>query len=226
MCSSDLGETVWTTQPLPDEPTSYCSPILFWHVGRRVIANNSASHGFGVDADTGRLLWTVPLENRFGTNVATPVYGDGRIYYVTPYGELGRQYRLRAEADGIAAEHVWTSPLETVTGSSVLVGDVLYGSYYQRPKSWLAVDWRTGATKHEWTEFTTGAAIWADGRLYVLDESGEVGLVEPTADGLDVVGRFRLFERRERDAWAHPVLCNKRLYLRYHDTLWCYDVSL
>jgi outer membrane protein assembly factor BamB len=219
------GKTVWATPPPSDDPTSHSSPILLRLGGRRVIANSSAAHGFGVDADTGRLLWTVPQKNRFGTNVSTPVYGDGRIYYVTPYAELGRQYRLRADAEGIAAEHVWTCPLETVTGGSVLVGDVLYSSFYRNPKSWLAVDWRTGATKHELTEFTSGAAIWADGRLYVLDESGAVGLIEPAADGLDVVGRFRLFERRERDAWTHPVLCDGRLYLRYHDTLWCYDVS-
>jgi hypothetical protein len=24
--------------------------------------------------------------------------------------------------------------------------------------------------------------------------------------------------------WAHPVLLDGRLYLRHHDTMWCYDV--
>ena len=46
------GRTVWTTDPL-DDIASYCSPILFRHMGRRVIANCSSGHGFGVDADTG-----------------------------------------------------------------------------------------------------------------------------------------------------------------------------
>jgi len=26
-------------------------------------------------------------------------------------------------------------------------------------------------------------------------------------------------------AWAYPVVANGRLYLRDHDTLWCYDVK-
>ena len=28
-----------------------------------------------------------------------------------------------------------------------------------------------------------------------------------------------------RDVWTHPVLHDGRLYLRYHDTLFCYDVK-
>ena len=29
---------------------------------------------------------------------------------------------------------------------------------------------------------------------------------------------------RAKNVWAHPVLCQGRLFLRYHDTLYCYDV--
>ena len=113
------SQTVWTTEPLGDDRTSHCSPILFRHAGRRLITNCSSAHGFGVDADTGGLLWTVPLNNPYGTNVSTPVYGDGRVFYVTPYAELGRAYQLAAAGQGMAAEHLWTSPLDTVTGGAV-----------------------------------------------------------------------------------------------------------
>ncbi len=219
------GQTVWTTEPLGEDDTSHCSPILFRYAGRRVIANCSAAHGFGVDADSGKLLWTIPLKNPYGVNTATPVYGSGIVFYVTPYGELGRAYRLNAKGKGIAAEHLWTSPLDTVTGGAVLVDGTLFAAGYKNSKWWFGVDWQTGKTKYELTELTTGAAIYADGRLYCLDESGTVALLKPGSDGLDVVGRFRLVPRRVRDAWAHPVLHDGRLYLRYHETLWCYDVK-
>ena len=219
------GQTVWTTEPLGENRTSHCSPILFRYAGRRVITNCSSAHGFGVDADTGKLLWTVPLRNPHGVNVATPVYGSGRVFYVTPYAELGRLYRLIADGQGIAAEHLWTSPLDTVTGGAVLVDGTLFAAGYKKSKWWFGVDWQTGQTKYELTDLTTGAAIYADGRLYCLDESGTVALLKPGSESLDVVGRFRLVQRRVRDAWAHPVLHDGRLYLRYHDTLWCYDVK-
>jgi outer membrane protein assembly factor BamB len=219
------GQTVWTTEPLGDDHTSHSSPILFRYAGRRLITHCSSAHGFGIDADSGELLWSVPLKNRFETNVSTPVYGAGCVYYVTPYAENGRLYRLRPDRQGVAAEHVWTCPLDTVTGSGVLVDGVLFASGYRKPKWWFGVDWQSGETKYELEELSTGAAIYADGRLYVLDERGNVGLVRPGPAGVEIVGRFRLFDDRARDAWAHPVLVNGRLYLRYHDALWCYDVK-
>jgi outer membrane protein assembly factor BamB len=219
------GRTVWTTRQSAGDRTSYASPILFRYGGRRIIASCSSAHGFGVDADSGELLWEVPLKNQYGANVATPVYGSGSLFYVTPYSEHGRCYRLRTDQHTVFAEHVWTSPIDTVTGGAVLVGDTLFAAGYRRSKWWIGIDWRTGDTKCELKALTTGAALYADGRLYCLDERGTVGLLKPGSGRLDVVGRFRLSDRRVRDAWAHPVLLDGRLYLRYHDTLWCYDVK-
>ena len=219
------GQTVWTTPPLGDDQTSHCSPILFWHAGRRLITNCSSAHGFGVDADTGELLWTVPLRNPFGTNISTPIYGDGCVFYVTPYAEMGRAYQLRADGRGIAAELTWTCPLDTVTGCGILVDGTLFAAGYKASKWWFGVDWRTGKTKYEFKDLTTGAAIYADGRLYCLDENGTAALLKPGPEGLEMTGRFRLVTERVHDAWAHPVLLNGRLYLRYHETLWCYDVK-
>lgn len=219
------GRTIWTTGPLGDDQTSHCSPILFHLGGRRILANCSSAHGFGVDADTGKLLWTVPLKNPYGTNVSTPVYGSGRVFFMTPYAELGRQYRLDATAGGSSAEHVWSSPVDAVTGGAVLVDGVLFAAGYEKLKWWFAIDWQTGQTKYESKDLTTGAAIFADGHLYCLDEQGTAALLRPRAEKAEVVGRFKLTESRIRDAWAHPVLLAGRLYLRYHDTLFCYDVT-
>ena len=219
------GETVWTSEPIEGELASYSSPILFAHGGRRLIANCSSRHGFGVDADTGELLWTVPLSNRFLVNSSTPVYGSGSVFYVTSYAEDGRLYRLIHEEQGITPEHVWTVPIDTVTGAGVLVDGVLYISGYREAKWWFAFDWESGETKYEYEDLTTGAAIYADGRLYVLDERGRAALLEPTPDGFETAGMFQLVEDRVGDAWAHPVLLDGKLYLRYHNTLWCFDVK-
>lgn len=219
------GQTVWTTEPLGEDRTSHCSPILFRYAGRRVIANCSSAHGFGVDADTGKLLWTVPLKNPHGVNASTPIYGSGSVYYVTPYSEMGRAYRLVTDGQAVTAEHIWTSGLDTVTGAAVLVDGTLFAAGYRESKWWFGVDWQTGETKYELKDFTTGSAIYADGRLYCFDEKGSAGLLKPGPDGLEIAGRFALVAEKVRDAWTHPVLHDGRLYLRYHDTLFCYDVK-
>jgi len=219
------GETVWTTPPLADDVVSHCAPILIRANGRRQLVNCSSGHGFGVDADTGELLWSVPVVNRYGTNVSTPTYGADRVFFMTPYDSLGRQYELISAGAKIEAKLTWKSVLDAVTGCAVLLDGTLYAAGYDKEKWWHGVDWQTGETAVELKDFTTGAALYADGRLYVMDMQGAVGLLEPTDDGLKIRGRFQLVEKRVRDAFTHPVVFGGRLYLRYHDTLYCYDVK-
>ena len=107
----------------------------------------------------------------------------------------------------------------------MLVDGTLYAAGYRKPKWWFGLDWRTGETRSEQKDLTTGAAIYADGRLYCLAEGGRAALLTTGRDGLRIAGQFRLTDKRAGDAWAHPVLVGGRLYLRYHDTLWCYDVK-
>ena len=218
------GRTVWTTEPLPEDRTSHCSPLLFRHAGRRILASCSSAHGFAADADTGKLLWTVPLPSPYGVNVATPVYGDGSIFYVTPY-IYGTCYHLQPGEKGPQPEKAWDTTLDTCTGSVILVDGRFFGSGYKEHKTWLCLDWKSGKTRYELKNLTTGSAVYADGRLYCLAEDGRVALLRPTPEQFAVDGQFRLVPERVRDAWAHPVLLHGRLYLRYHDTLWCYDVK-
>ena len=81
----------------------------------------------------------------------------------------------------------------------------------QKRTSWLCLNWKSGET------------VYADGRLYCLAEDGRAVLLKPTPK-FKVGGSFPLVPERVHNAWAHPVLLHGRLYLRYHDTLGCYDI--
>jgi outer membrane protein assembly factor BamB len=217
------GQTAWTTEPLPEERTSHCSPLLFRYAGRRLLANCSAEHAFGVDADSGKLLWSIPLRTPYGVTVTTPVFGSGKIFYVTAYTPA-LCYRLVPKGEGIDAQRAWSNSLDTITGGTILVGQRLFASGYRRPKWWFAFDWSSGETRAQCRDLASGAAVYADGRLYCLAEDGTAAMLVPKDREFDVAGRFRLYPRRTTDAWAHPVLLDGKLYLRYQDSLWCYDV--
>jgi outer membrane protein assembly factor BamB len=220
------GETVWASEP-GGAPT-YTSPILFRQGGRRLVANCSAEHGFGLDADTGNLLWTVPLANPYGVTCSTPVYGEGCVFYVTTDGVGGSLYRV-APGDSWA-RLIWKTPVDTLTSSGVLVDGALYAGGCRRTKSLHCLDWKTGQERAVMklatgnSAFASVAMVWADGRLYCQVQDGAVALLKPQAGGFEVAGRFQLVDARSGDAWAHPALLRGRLYLRYHETLWCYDV--
>jgi len=71
-------------------------------------------------------------------------------------------------------------------------------------------------------ELPPGSLIYADKRFYCLTQQGTMTLQELTDKGFRTTGGFQLAEGK--DVWAHPVVCKGRLFLRYHDTLYCYDV--
>lgn len=215
------GRTIWRTPPLAEDTATYASPLLVRHGTRRLIVSCSSEHGFGADADSGELLWTVPMKTPYDVNASTPVYGDGQVHFGTPYVTIGCYRLLDA---GARVERVWDTPFDTCTGSWILRENVLYGGGYKEFKHWIAVDWKTGRKRAELQQLRSGSAVWADGRLYCLGEDGRAALVTPVAEGFSIAGSFALTPRRVNDAWAHPVVLDGRLYLRYHETLFCYDV--
>jgi pimeloyl-ACP methyl ester carboxylesterase len=75
----------------------YASPILIQSCQRRMILNCSVRHAFGVDADTGQLLWTRPLPTRYSVIAATPVLVEDAVFVTAPdTNDGGKLFRIRA----------------------------------------------------------------------------------------------------------------------------------
>lgn len=237
------GATVWTTEPLrlgqsnppahirvaesagEIDSASYASPILFELGGRRQLVSCSLRHFFGVDADTGRLLWSRPLRTKYEVIAATPVLVGNAVFVTAPDTEDAGLYRLRVSDGRVQPEKVWSTKLDTCHGGLVLVNGTLYGSWYRRDKGWACLDASTGEVRYQTADLAMGSVLYADGRLYCLSQEGEMALIRPGATSFEFKGRFRLVPERTSDAWAHPVICDRRLYLRYHANLYCYDVG-
>lgn len=237
------GETVWTTEPLRggaspsaahqrvEDPAgvadnaSYSSPILFTQDGRRQLVSCSLRHVFGVDAETGKLLWTHPMRTRHQVIAMAPVLVNGGVFVTAPDTPDAALLRIRFEGDGVVVEQPWITRLDTCHGGVVVKDGALYGSWYRARKGWACVDGATGEVRYETDAIAKGSVLYADGRLYCLAEDGEMCLVKPTASGFEFNGRFRLVPERKSDVWTHPVIHEGRLYLRYHETLFCYDVQ-
>jgi outer membrane protein assembly factor BamB len=238
------GETVWMTEPLhlgpspsPDhqrlaapageaDKASYTSPILLKAKGRRVLVSCSLRHAFAVDAESGVLLWTRPLKTRHGVIAATPVLVDDAVFVTAPDTDTGGLLlRLGAVSANRAVEDLWATPLDTCHGGLVRIGDSLVGSWYRRQKGWACVDVASGQVRYSMEDLAKGSVLYADERFYVLSEEGEMALLQARSGEFELTGRFPLVEGRVRDAWTHPVILGGRLYLRYHETLYCYDIG-
>ncbi len=220
----DTGETVWASDPIEGDDAAYASPILFELGGRRHLVNHSSRHVFGVDADTGKALWKRPRPSRFGALCSTPLLWGDAVFVTSPDQYGGTLYRLSVRGPETLVEDLWTTPADTLHGQAVLVDGTFYASAHQGFKGWGAIDARTGKVRYETDSLAMGSVLWADGRLYCLSEQGEMALLKPGPDVFESCGRFQLVQERKKDVWTHPVILDGRLYLRYHQTLYCYDV--
>ncbi len=220
------GETVWKCAMSSGDEAAYSSAIIVEFDGIRQYVQILQKGLVGVEAKTGKLLW------RYGRTaqgspavIPTPIADNGSIYSAGARSG-GGLVKLKAHGGAVEVEQVYFSPkLPTSVGGAVDVGNFLYGTTGQ---SLLCAEFATGNVK--WAEHALGAAsfCYADGRLYLHGENGDVALVEATPQAYREKGRFTPPDQPNHGrskAWAYPVVANGRLYIRELDSLWCYDVS-
>jgi outer membrane protein assembly factor BamB len=223
--STATGETVWASPPLAGDWPGCTSPILIELDGRRQVVGCTDGRVFGVDAEAGRLVWSHRV-SRGNVDIAMPLFHGGAVFQGHVDHDSGGVARidLHFAERRVEARRAWSigSPGIEHCGA-VIVGGLFYGAGHK--PDWFCIDARTGEARYRSRAFANGPLIYADGRLYCVGECrGTVALVEPSSDGFRVAGRFTLVPGRKSDIRAHPVVCGGRLYLRCHDTLYCYDV--
>ncbi len=155
-----------------------------------------------------------------------PFLVDDAVFFAAPdqMADGGGLYRILVKDRAVNVEKLWTSPIDTCHGGFVYRDGMIYGSWYRQPRLWGCIDAKTGEVKYQLKDLAMGDVLYADGRLYCLSQQGEMALIRPTPTAFEYTGRFRLIAERASDVWAYPVILDGRLYLRYHETFFCYDV--
>jgi outer membrane protein assembly factor BamB len=222
------GEVLWKCALPEGDRAAYASAILVEAGGVKQYVQHLEKGLVGVAAQTGKFLWRYrKAVSRYGANIPTPVAADGLIY-TAGAGTGGGAIKLQARDGVFEAEQIYfESKFPTAIGGSVKVGDYLYGTTAQ---ALLCIEFATGKIK--WEERALGAAslCFADGRLYLQGENGDVGLVEASPEGYREKGRFTPPDRPKRSqpmekSWTYPVVAQGRLFLRDHGVLWCYEIK-
>ncbi len=207
----------------------YASAIAIDHEGQRQYVQLTARALIGIAAEDGRLLWRYDrAANRMGINCSTPIYHDGLVFAASAYGSGGGAVKLNQGADGaVEAEEVYfASSMQNHHGGMIVVDDCLYGATGGNEGGFLVcLDFKSGEILWRDREAPKGSLAFADGRLYLRSEDGELLLVEPNRERFVERGRFEQPDRSESPAWTHPVIANGKLYVRDQDVLFCYDIT-
>lgn len=221
------GEVAWKCAVPGGARAGYASLVATDAGGVREYVAYTGDGLLGVEAKTGKFLWRYDkISGPQGMSIITPVVGDGLVYSGNePLGAAA----LRPPADGTGkVQEVYRgAKLPKMIGGAVLVGGYLYGT---SGPSLLCVEFKSGKVKWSHRSIAPGAVCYADGRLYLHAEGGDVGLVEATPEAYQEDGRFTPPNPPAQRAnhgektWAYPVISDGRLYIRDADCLWCYDI--
>jgi outer membrane protein assembly factor BamB len=224
--NKQTGDVIWKNASPVKDHAGYASAIVAEIGGVKQYVQFLEKGVVGVDAKTGKFLWRYNETSKGSTaSIPTPVEHGGSVLTGGPRG--AGLVKVKAKGTEFEAEQVYlTKGLPSGIGGFVRVGDYLYGA---TGKGLVCAEFATGKVKWQHECVGAGAVCYADGRLYVRGDSGEVALVEATPDGYRENGRFTPPDQPAHPkgvkAWCYPVVADGRLYLRDLDRLWCYDVK-
>ena len=222
------GKVRWSCSVPGDPGAGHSSVVIAKVGGRKVYVQTTAGGAFGVDAATGTLLWTYPID-RTTAVIPTPIVRDELVFFAAGYKRGGALLRQVPAADGsVKVEEVYplNTDLANKHGGIVLVGDHLYGDSDDKGIPFCA-ELKTG--KLAWKERGSGkdsaSVLAADGHLYIRYSDGTLSLVKAVPAAYTEVSSVQVPGSGDRPSWAHAVIVDGRLYLREGDAILCYDVK-
>jgi outer membrane protein assembly factor BamB len=219
---------IWKSAVPGGDPAAYASAIVVEAAGVKQYVQFLGRGLVGVEARSGRFLWRYDKTAQGSpANIPTPIAQHGTVYSAAGQSG-GGLIKLKENRGGVTAEEVYfAAKLPTAIGGAVLVGEHLYGT---RGQALVCAQFGNGQLKWEDRSVAPGSVCWADGRLYLHGENGQVALVESTPAAYREKGRFNPPNRPEHGpsgskAWTYPVVANGRLFIRDLGTVWCYDIQ-
>jgi outer membrane protein assembly factor BamB len=179
----------------------------------------------GLDPDTGAILWSHPHNTDSDMNNSTPIWGAGNVLIVSSGYDQGTRAMRLSRVDGrTRVEELWfTNRMKLMFVNGLRIGDRLYGSHGDSGPAFLtALDVTTGAVAWQQRGFGRSSLLYADGKVILLDEDGDLALGRLTPAGMTVLSEARIFNTV---SWTVPTLVGTTLYARDREKIVALDLG-
>jgi outer membrane protein assembly factor BamB len=231
------GKEVWKT-PYPEigeagkKEAGYSSAVISNGGGVKHYVRLAGKGAVGVRATDGKLLWSYNKVANKTAVIPTPLVEGDHVFVSSGYGTGAALLKLSKSGDGVKADEVYfieQNEFQNHHGQMILhEGHVYAGRGHGRGYP-ACVELASG--KVVWAENEnvpaggSAAVIFVgDQLLFRYEQGGLIALIEATPVEYRLKGTFTP-EYTEGKNWAHPVVCDGKLYLRQKDRLMCYDVA-
>jgi len=179
----------------------------------------------GVEMAGGKLLWSHPHVTKGDQNVNAPIYRDGYVFTASGHSGGGRVVKINSDNSAVQ-ELWWDEELDNCHGSAMVFDGQIYGSSCRSGgKGFFCADFLTGQLRFREKKMEKLSLTAAEGLIYGLGQQGAVLLIQPRPERLTVISSLQTPPDTRALAWAHPVVCGGRLYIRRGEFLYVYDIS-
>src|SRR5262245_59034474 len=206
--------------------TSPASPILIDVDGQPQLVIFGGDRIAGVNPSNGSYLWSHPHKTDWGLNISTPVWSpaDHLLFASAAYSSGSRALELRQSAGKTVVSEKWyTNRMRVHIGTVIRLGDYAYGSSGDFGPAFLsAVDMKTGKIVWQDRSFSRTQLLYADGKMILLDEDGNLGLADVTPQGIKVLARAPVLQNL---SWTPPTLAGTTLYVRDRKTIAAFNLG-
>ena len=206
------GKNRWETPR--DEPTSWDTPLVVEHGGKKQVITSGEKFAMGYDFDSGKEIWRCAGQTQ--RPVASAVSAGGLVYIGSGFrGAFLGAFKLGAKGDLKGTKNVvWEKNRNTPDIASLLLSNGRL--YYTARKSGIlsCVDAKTGKPHYE-GERVDGvrdlysSPVAAAGRVYITGRDGTTAVIED-GDDLEVLATNRLGEPVD----TTPALVGKEVIIR------------
>lgn len=189
--------------------SAFASPYLGEIDGTLQLLIQSREKLAGLDSETGKVLWQLPIPAFRGMNIATPVIWNNQIF-TSSYGGGSFLIRPEKKADGEwSATEVWKNKVQGYMSTPVIFENHAY--LHLRNQRFACIDLATG--KEAWITQPFGkywSLVAIGDRLLSLDETGVLRLIAMTP-----AKYTELSSRQLKDnSWAHLALAGDQIAIR------------
>jgi outer membrane protein assembly factor BamB len=214
--NKDTGATMM--QGGGDTKAGYATPVVATINGVKQYVTFTAKTVMGVDAASGRALWSVPWETSYDVNAATPIVIGNSVFVTSGYGKGCGLIDVTAGGASIR----WQSrDLVSRFNTPVLVKGMIYG--IGEPGNLVCLDPASGQLKWRQSGFEWGGLVYVDGALIAMDgRTGACVLVNATPEGYEELGRFTPLGGQ---SWTAPIVAQGRLIVRNQKAIACFDLK-
>jgi len=233
----DTGKELW--RAVSAKEPGYAPPTIITAGGTRQLLIWDAEKLNGLDPETGKVYWSVPLAASYDMSIMAPRKG-GDFLYAGGIGGKGKLLKLAK--DKPAAEEVWTGKGTTaiypINSTPIVDGEMMYG--VDQDGALRGVKFATG--ERVWETFApvaggdrasnngTAFLVKNGDRYWLFNERGELVVAKLTPKGYEEIDKAKILEptgySRPRDVvWSHPAFANQCVYARNDKEIVCVSLA-